>query len=327
MKRIFSIIILLGVVMVSAFGNGIPFIGTPYHPIAPLTWSATNVLPPRVTVYKVVPKPFSNEVISNVVALAGISLRDLKPSSDKKTLHWRNKGIPLTRGLTISPLTGWLEYGNSAAIAPHSISNYPVGVPTYEEVERLALKYLILLGGDTNQLSFKPQSRTDERRSRWSKSGELLMDEEVTMRGIMLARQLDGIRFNGPCGRGGISLDFGDNAQLYQLMLNWRNVEPYRQYQTATPEQILAWIKEGKAFDAGLDFSDEESAPVGGVKEITITQITPYYWGEPGGSPQEFCIPFAELKAVAHWGDTNTTVFTLHCPIIDESKPLEKDPE
>jgi hypothetical protein len=169
------------------------------------------------------------------------------------------------------------------------------------------------LGGDTNELSPKHRSGTERRQRRFDKKTRKYADEFVTMRGVMYARQIDGIRFLGAGGRGGFAIDFGHGTNIASLELDWRRLEPYRRYRTLSRDEITKEIMAGKAV-----ISTENGELPENPNRLTIAQITPYYMSETGGKPEDFVFPIANVEIRAEMAGSNTATFYLGCPIISE---------
>jgi hypothetical protein len=281
----------------------------------------TKDLPQAVIIYKVLPQQFSNEIVSRMLKIADFSPAQMRLSADKKTMQWRHRDEngTLTRSLDIAPSLGAITYFNTKTEAPSS--RQAEGVPSFDEVDRLALDYLGQLGCDTNQLALRPVSRTDNHRTLYKKrGGELIMDD-FTSRGGMYTRKIDGLLFNGHAGRGGLWIEFGDHAKVARLDLNWRTLRPYQRYRAATSKQIIKSVRAGRAT---LPEQDVDPNVGSEAKKLTITQITPHYWGDAAGTDQHFVYPFAQLSVTADLEGTNKTSFDLFCPII-EGVPIEEN--
>ena len=296
--------------------------GEPFHPNARLVWAATNKIPTSIMVYKVVPGQFSNEVLSNLLRITLFKPVNMNLSTDRRTLSWRyhEPDGGLVRSLDVAPGLGWIHYINTEV--KRDDSNHPVtGVPGYEEVDKLAAQYLHLLGGDSNQLCWQPKWRTELDSSSYDKrpwKGGRVVQQQVLLRGVMLCREIDGIRFCGSGGgRGGIFIAFGNHAKLSDLQLNWRNLQAFQRCQTLTEDKIMKLIKAGKAVVPDPESTDLTELP--NAKKLTIASLTPYYWGEIGGVQQDFVYPFAELQITADLTGTNTLTFVLDCPILSYS--------
>ena len=282
--------------------------GEPYQPNAPIIWSATNQLPADMAVYKIEPQRLSKDAISNALAIASFKPITMRPSPDKETMHWQEGREVLSRSLDIMPSVGLIKYYNRNALS--DLKHPATGVPTFEEVERLALLHAQKLGADTNELAVKSESLTEGKNTFLDKRGGKEIRKEVYMRGVMFPRQLEGIRFLGAGGRGGFSIEFGNNAHISSFELNWLHFKLQKRFKTASRERIIAWITEGRAVKP---YEGEETGP---AKRIAITKIVPLYLGETGNTQQDLMYPFAELEMVAET-ETNKTTFHLRCPIID----------
>jgi hypothetical protein len=293
--------------------------GEHYKPSVPVVWDqpATN-LPSSIMVYKVVPQQLSEEIFSNLLTLGSFTTKTMKLSADKKTMSWRRyegEGARLNYSLDIAPVYGFIEYHDY--VVTRNWTNTPHGVPSRQEVEKLALDYLQRLGGDTNQLSFRRHSGTEGTRSRYDKTAKKYTGESVYKRGTMYARQIDGIRFAGEGWRG-LAIDFSNDAKISSLELNWRNLQPLERRRTATKGELLSWIRDGRGVipltqNANLD-------ELAQAKKLTVTGITPYYLSTTAGTPQGLMYPFAELDMVADLAGTNTLAFQIDCPILTDEK-------
>lgn len=297
--------------------------GQAFHPDAAISWAAPlKGVPESFIVYKVVPKQFSKEIIARMLKIADFKPFSMKLLPDKRTMQWRarDENGTLIRSLEINPTAGWITYFNSKAEAPSTKA--AEGVPSYEEVDKLAMDYLRQLGGDTNQLALSPRSRMSGGRSSYKKQGGDLIREETTMRGTMYARQIDGIRICSAGGRGGLMIDFGNHAKVGRLDLNWRTLQPGQRYRTASAKEIVALIKGGKAV---LPEQNVDLNALSQARKFTITKVTPYYWGELGGESQDEVYPFAELEVKADFADANSITFTLFCPILRDQTVEKKN--
>jgi hypothetical protein len=148
----------------------------------------------------------------------------------------------------------------------------------------------------------------------------------ICARGIYLTRKLDGIGFFGNANdmSEGFSIEFGSHGQIRSFQLVWPNLERNRNSPTASREEIIRCIREQRILvfpnNDELNYF-ERIKGLASAKTFTITKITPYY-GEgvfgktpPDDSPPEFITPFAELEAIADFGNSNAAV-RLVSPII-----------
>lgn len=133
------------------------------------------------------------------------------------------------------------------------------------------------------------------------------------MRGVMYARQIDGIRLLGAGGRGGLGIDFGANGKIALLEFDWRNLASYRSYNSPDSNAIVSSVINGKA-----RISVENPEIPTDVKKLTITKITPYYMSATSGAPEDFIFPFLNVEVSATISETNITTFYLDCPAFSE---------
>jgi hypothetical protein len=148
----------------------------------------------------------------------------------------------------------------------------------------------------------------------------------ICARGIYLSRKLDGIGFFGDANdiSEGFSIEFGSHGQIRSFELVWPNLKPDQNNRTASRDEIIRCIREQRI----LIFPDndepnyfERVKGLASARTFTITKITPYYgegiFGEtpPDDTPPEFITPFAELEAIADFGNSNAAV-RLVSPII-----------
>jgi hypothetical protein len=261
-------------------------------------------------VYKVLPQQFSKEWLSNVLALANFTKTPTQASADPKTMSWRyeERGA-LVRSLNLAPLYGYVNYHNYQVTGFNT--NAPIGVPDRDEVDRLAMRYLQELGGETNELYFQHRAGTERKQRRFDKKTGKYSQEFVTMRGVMYSRQLDGIRFVGAGGRGGFAIDFGEGAKIASLELDWRRFQPYRRYSTLSRDDIVKEIMNGKAV-----ISAENGEIPENPSKLNISKITPLYMSQTSGNPEDFIFPFANIEIVAVTTGTNATTFYIDCPLI-----------
>lgn len=212
----------------------------------------------------------------------------------------------MTRFLEISEKTGWVNYYDG-----HAEGNPSRGVPTFRDAEDLAVDYLNKLGVNTNQLIAKPWPRTQTEVTIIDKKGGREPTKEISMRGIFLFRQIDGIQISGDS----FWIHFCNDAKPSMFQLTWPKLEPVKGYKTAKPEEILNWVRFGRAVNPEPEAKVVQDVP------LAVTKITPYYLGKVGLTQQEIIYPYAKLELIADVGGTNRVTFYLHCPIIAEGQP------
>lgn len=309
MKHIIFLGALISLVL-PTLAESLPLEGQPYRPSeVEIEWRvASNTLPKRIWVYKVVPQVFSGAVVSNAMAVGSFQPRHMINPRDKNLIHFQDVKPYPTRYLKIAPAAGWMTYYDSHAKMP--IGEPIEGVPGEREVERLAKEYLFQLGIDRSQIVAKRGYAGDERKSRLAADGSEV-DVEVMAREISFVRQVDGIPFFGKGNRGGFWIQFGNNGKVAGFDLLWRNLLPHELRRTASADEIITAIKQGKSVAPNpKDWSH--------AKKITITEITPYYLGTSWEIPQEHVYPIGVLSGTAET-DGSLVVFELLSPVLSDA--------
>jgi len=288
---------------VVAVADSLRLAGEPFQSTAPIKWIATNALPERLPVYKTVAQNFSEAVISNAMAIGSFQALNRVPSADKGLLHFADKRENMSRFLRIIPSQGWIRYHDMKAEGP------PVhGVPSFEELEKLALSYVARLGADVSQLASKPRPRSETTMTSFDKKGGQQTNKVVSARYITMFRQIDGIDLSGKC----FSIEVGNNARVVDLELSWRRFESVGSYKTLSGEKIVDCIRNGKAvIPPGVIAPPTPEA-------LLITRVTPWYVGTLSGVAQNTIYPVANLEMIATTGAGTNFTFTAQCPIIDD---------
>jgi hypothetical protein len=286
----------------------------------------TNQYPKVLWIYKTIPQHFSNEAISNLVALGSLTTCD-KSDEDRSRFSAEERAIAKTaswfenqderRSLGIFPATGFIRYRDQKADDIHSVIE---DVPSEATTQELGLKLLGQIGIPRSELATKPNSSDlltfKEIRTRGHLDKERRPVKETDSRGVFFVRQIGGVSFAGIGVGGGFHVRFFSHAKVAQLELVWRDLQPYKKYAVASPGQIMQWIKDGKAV---VILPDEGKVNPREVKKLTITEISPLYMGALGETRQDFTYPFAKLDTIADTGQTNVGV-QLYCPILSNNE-------
>ena len=285
-------------------------------------WSAdsSNHWPENLWVYKVIPQEFSPAVISNLMALGPFTMKDKTDSSglfalDKKAVCFQDKSDVL-HWLEILPTLGYVKYyhQNAEAKAVSAIKDVPepaVGVPNQEETTRLGLKYLRLFGIDSSQLATKPGTNDldlhwETQTTGWNDQKTFKEIDETNVFGVIFLRWIDGLKIRG-LFRGGMDISFGNHAQVFQLEICWRNLQPYELHDCPLPEQVIQWIKDGQVRLRAVRGRLPKN-----IRKLTITGAEFFYDGKLGNEPMDFVFPFADFTATAEGENaTNNTVWFL----------------
>ncbi|MEI9961531.1 MAG: hypothetical protein WDM76_10505 [Limisphaerales bacterium] len=285
-----------------------------------ILWQApTNNLPKSFWIYKrLPPRPFLASVISNAVVLASLQDKGFpKPSTnDTCVLSSSDCNCSCSRicNFFIGPASTTITFYSPNL---NGLTEY---VPNAETVTKWAWECASQFGLRKPYLIPK---------SAYSKTNsDETATNQIYARGIFLSRSIDGISFMGNGNDGfdgeGFGIEFGGDGQIRSFSLTWPNLERDQNISTASPQQIIARIQARKIIV--MPNADEETyfqrvKALANAKKFIITKITPYYgegvFGEDptNNAPPEFVTPFAELEAVADFGNSNATV-SLFSPII-----------
>jgi len=288
---------------------------------APIVWKApTNHLPGNFRIYKRRPPTFSAVTISNALVLASLQNKGPVLPSTNEICFWdhnRKGDDPLAGHFTISPGFASISY----QIRNHALGS-PVDIPSDKVIAERAWDCAIRFGLDRAQLM---QKGAYNHMCQYDEKGKLGTNDSIGGREIVLTRLIDGIGFYDNQIEEGFCIEFGSRGKIRSFSLVWPNLEPYKISQTASPEQIIQCIR---AYKTPLTPNDDEASPyfagikkLANAKKFTVTKITPYYSeGVFGNMPTnyetpEFVAPYAELEAVADFGNSNLTV-RLFAPIL-----------
>jgi hypothetical protein len=284
-----------------------------------ILWQATNHLPESFWIYKRLPtRPFLASVISNAVVLASMQDKQIPKPSTNEFFIATHHSNPMETGFIfflIQPATTTISFCSTNNIFSTN------DVPDNEAVTRRAFECAARFGLDRAYLVPKNVYNASNAPGRTD-----IFTNGICARGIYLSRKLDGIGFFGDANdiSEGFSIEFGSHGQIRSFELVWPNLERYQNSPTASREEVMRCIRERRI----LIFPDndepnyfERVKGLASAKSFTITKITPYYqegvFGETpaNDSPAEFIAPFAELEAIADFGNSNATV-RLVSPIM-----------
>jgi hypothetical protein len=285
-----------------------------------IIWQApTNNLPQSFWIYKrLPPRPFLASVISNAVVLASLQDRGF-PKASTNAFYILSVPDPcgvMSSIFSIQPASTTISFSST------NRNNSTEGIPSDAAIVMRAWNCAFQFALDSKHLMLKGLTSHFNLDTNGDK-----LPNQICGRGVYLSRQLDGICFWGngdDSPNEGFWIEFGSYGQIRSFSLNWPNLERDKNQQTASPQQIVNCIKAYKTIV--LPNADEEAyfkrvKTLANAKTFTITKITPYYCegiiGEAPTNdvPPEFVTPFAELEAVADFGNSNATVKLLS-PII-----------
>jgi hypothetical protein len=287
--------------------NG-PFDGSPFRPTAPITWTASTPVPKALAVYKIATAKLPQAIISNAMTIGSFRPINLTKSQDKNQIEFRDKPgrEDVTRFLKLTSTQGWAEYYDR--LAGGSPSH---GVPTFEEAQKLTLRYFVLLGGNTNELPSRPWPHRESTSKTYDKPGGRLINQGVSMRSICLFRQIDGIGIIG----NSLSADFGNDAKPITLEMNWPPLNLVERFRTASKAEILALLKSGKSFVQAWPPPDED---VTHAKSFKVKNVIPLY-GEFSSAGERWIKPYGSLLMEADMNG-RAVELVVNCPIATDEK-------
>jgi len=294
----------------------------------PVVWQApTNNLPKSFWTYKkILPQVFSSSVISNAIVLASLQKKGFPQPSTNQIIIWEpsmenlspNTDDPLAGSFSILPDQATISYS-----MPHFDLDSGKDIPSDEAIVKRARNSAVQLGLDPLKLMQKPLTFHV---CSFDENGHDNTNSQICGRRIYLSRQIDGFSFYGDGDNfsGGFWMEFGSHGKVRGFCLSWPTLQRNVVSLTASPEQIVTCIKSHKTFV--MPNGDEAGyfarlKTLASAKKLTVTKITPYYGeGTFGEVPTNdaaniFVTPYAELEAVADFGNSNATV-RLVSPIL-----------
>jgi len=270
-----------------------------YAPKLQVVWAATNKLPTTARIFKVVAASFSPTSISNLTAIGG--------SADAKR--------------------GWMNlYNKTDSRLP--LEKVPDKARAYELGTNLLAKLEIpvneLMAEDGRILAgYYPGTR-----GHMDKTTRKMITEPCTM-GIQFRRMLDGIE----CFGQQVRIQFESQEAVTQLEVRWHGVLPDKTCTIATPDQIISWIKEGRARAHPIETTGSRWIKVADIKKVTIQQVRLCYDADPNWENPEtfpnYLYPYAGIEVEVEFSPDDRETLGISCPIIKEalSSPARKTSE
>lgn len=283
-------------------------LGKPFSsPTVPVQWHVqTNVFPPRLSIYHIIPTKFSQAIISNLLSISGLAENDRVKGDNFASTDG-------TRTLHIVSATGTIEYSNTAVV--HSgLTTASVGVPKEAELFGLTTNLLPKLGLSLSEIKRKENST--EREFNFYEP-QLTMFRTNSMfvtnipeRSVFFRRALDNGAVLGNDEGGNCWIFFGSHYAISKIDLKWPAIEVYKSFPSADFKKIAEWIHQGKARH-GLISSDVGEFDWSKLKSITVTKAEICYV-----TNGKYVYPLASLWTSLDTGYGNVDV-EIDCPIID----------
>jgi hypothetical protein len=275
-------------------------------------WEAPkNVLPQTVWIYRVLPKPFPQVAISNLVVECGLTGKDLVRSNMNGILY-KSSGKHPDKQLGISP--GSIFYVNVTHYGP---TNLAVNVPEMSEIPGLATNFLERLGIHLSEIQKNadgaPKFQLIQPLKEYFLPGRIVTN--VEFREVSFGRSVNGFKVLGTGGYGDI--EFGEGKPIH-IDISWQEFEQYKCHLVAQPETIIKWIREGKAVQQGIPMN-LPAIDWPSVKSLTVKEVNLCYYAGERFAPSEWLMPLVSLWTTVDTGSGNIDV-EIDCPAL-QSEP------
>jgi hypothetical protein len=134
--------------------------------------------------------------------------------------------------------------------------------------------------------------------------------------GIDFRRKLDGIGII----RQNVHIQFENKERITQLEIRWPELQVVKTLPAASPEQIISWMKEGRARVQSLEGpTDARWIKVADIEKVTIQEVTLTYDAGDEEAPSPYLIPYATLRAEAELHADDKETIWLFVPVINDS--------
>jgi hypothetical protein len=229
--------------------------------------------------------------------------------------------------LKISFIKGEIEYDRGER--NRSATDLAKDVPATNQLFQLTTNFLQKLGISLSEVARKENGGYNIRL--FNDIGGVYFDNgrtitNITAREVSVNRAVDGMEFK--CDGGYGLVRFGEYGQVVKAQFYWRSVERDKLYAAATREQIIQWVREGKAIQKHMMTEQGGEAIIdwSTVKSLTIRKAAICYWGEAFAARElahqpvlpSLVYPYVEISGTVDTGRTNLYV-EIVCPVIDET--------
>ena len=289
--------------------EGVPF--TPPTNVDVIWGIPVTNLPSNLWVYKVHNTSFSWAVISNLLRIGSLHLVNRQRNDQfmqKYDTNYMRFAVKNDKGLTlhmlnVSPSRGGIDYIDQSGEPKAPLEEGP----SEQEVFQFANDFMFQAGIDRTEIDPKPRAGmvTTSQRANGSSMGPAFHTE----RGVMYQRIIDGVDERGSC----LTINYGAHGKILSYQIKWRNLVPYEPCAIATTNEIVDFIRSGKA----KLYPPDELGIVGQITRIKVFKFFPTYYSLPSEDyrPLPFEFPYAELVVEADYGNTNTVLY-VNCPLI-----------
>jgi hypothetical protein len=155
-----------------------------------------------------------------------------------------------------------------------------------------------------------------------------MITEPCTM-GVQFRPMLDGVE----CFGQQVRIQFESQEAITQLEVRWHGVQPDKTCAVASPDQIISWIKEGRARAHPVETTGSRWIKVADIKKVAIRQVRLCYDADPNWeNPEKFpnyLYPYAIIEAEVEFSPDDRETLGISCPVIKEalSSPNRKTSE
>ena len=292
-----------------------------------VAWAApTNHLPPTVRIFRVAPSIFTPTIISNLTSLGQFTERDrVKAFVPGMPLPGDGLGFVNQAGrrsLSILPDFGIVHFRDELAAAAMHPRQAVEGLPDDERAEELAFALLARLGVTSSEqplasVGTGPASVVARSsRGYFDKSRGKYVNEACT-RSVSFTRRVDGLKVVGG-GRQGVEITFGNHERVQQINVTWPGLQALATLPFAGTDQILTWIREGRARVQSLETTGARRLKMTEIKRVIVREISPHYFAGDGEAPVSHLLPYAVIKADAEMGPDDVETIWLFCPVVHE---------
>ena len=160
-------------------------------------------------------------------------------------------------------------------------------------------------------------------RGRMDKTTRQMITEPRSM-GIEFRRVLDGVE----CFGQRVRIQFESQETMTQLEVRWHGLQPETTNRVATTDQIISWIKEGRARAHPVETTGQRWIKVADIKKATVRQARLCYDADPRSeNPEKYpnrLYPYVALEVEIEFSPGDVESLGVSCPIIAEtvSRPI-----
>ena len=315
------VVLAIMISLTTGFSQTLSFkFGTPFRRTdLDIRWKvATNKIPNRVWVYRLLPNSFSPDTVSYLKSLGSFTDNDRRRSNAGGVLFAKAGSA---KNLSISFTIGAVEFQSAKYYGP---TNLAKNVPPMSEIPALTKGFLREMGISVEdivkQSDGAPEFHFSESATEYSANHTLITN--ITFRSVSFRRAVDGADWVGNNTGGDCHVEFGEYGRPATISLSWRKLERYKEYPIGTHSAIIDSIRRGKAVQNMIPM-DADPINWATVKSVTVMKAEICYYGGGPFAPSDWLIPFVALWTTVDRGNEKIDV-EIDSPIIDQTTPPEK---